>query len=665
MPTYASSENQRKLPMASRSQPTSPSTLLQDMGLAAAMYASLLLVYWPALRGGKIWDDEFQITPPSLQSLHGLWRIWFEPGAASDYYPIFHSAFWVEHRLWGESVLGYHLVNLTEHALAAFLVVLIVRRLALPGAWLAGLLFALHPVCVESVAWMTEQKNTLSAVFYMAAVLAYLHFDRSRRRSQYFLASGLFVLALLSKSVTATLPGALLVVLWWQRGRINWRRDVLPLLPWFGAGASFSLFTGWVEWTIIGASGKSYDLTLAQHILLAGRIPFFYASKILWPTNLTFTYPRWQIDPAVWWQDLYPLALLALIAAFVAQAWRSTRRAQRAPLAALLYFLGTLFPLLGFLHIYYFRFSFVADHFQYLASLGILVPAACILTLTLPRLLRWKPATIAAEIALLAVLGVLTWRQSSTYKDAETLFRITVARNPQSFMDHCNLGWLLAEKPGGLPDAIAEYQTALRIQPNFAIAHNDLGIAWAQTPGRLQDAITEFQAALQIQPSYANAHMNLGNAWLQLGKLPEAIAEYRAALRIAPDDAKAHANLGNALAQTGRLPEAIAEYQAALRIRPNSAAIHDILGVALVQAGRLPEAITEFQAALERQPNDADTHELLGNALAQMPGRRQDAITQYQTVIELRPESPSAEKARQAIARLRAPETKSQHEPGR
>jgi tetratricopeptide (TPR) repeat protein len=588
------------------------------------MYASLLLAYWPALRGARIWDDEFELLPPSLQSLHGLWRIWFEPGAASQYYPLYHSAFWVEHQFWGDSVLGYHLANLTEHALAAFLVVMIVRRLALPGAWLAGLLFALHPVCVESVAWMTEQKNTLSAVFYMASALTYLHFDRSRRKSQYFLASGLFVLALLSKSVTATLPGALLVVFWWQRGRINWRRDVLPLLPWFVAGGSFGQFTGWAERTLGGASGKSYDLTLVQHILLAGRIPFFYASKILWPTNLTFSYPLWQIDPAVWWQYLYPLALFALLAAFVAQAWRSNSRAQRAPLAALLFFVGSLFPLLGFFHVYYFRFSFVADHFQYLASLGILVPVACILTLTIPLVLPWKRAILAVGIMLLTVLGILTWRQSSIYKDPETIYRVTLARNPESFMAHCNLGWLLAQRPGGLPEAIAEYQAALRIKPNFAIAHNDLGIAWAQTPGRLPDAITEFQAALQIQPNYANAHMNLGNAWAQTGKLPEAIAEYQAALRIAPNDAKAHANMGIVLVQAGRLPEAIAEYQAALRIKPNSPAIHNYLGVALAQAGRLPEAIAQYEAA-----------------------------------IQLRPDSPDAEAARQAIAKLRAREGQS------
>ena len=648
---------------AQSAQPPTPSPVsVPDFAAWIAIYVATFVAYWPALRGGMVWDDKTHITAPALQSLHGLWRIWFELGAVAQYYPLLHSAFWIEHRLWGDAVLGYHLANVTEHALAACLVVLIVRRLALPGAWLAGLIFALHPVCVESVAWISEQKSTLSGLFYLAAAFTYLHFDRSRRRSQYFYALGFFLLALLSKSVTATLPAALLVVLWWQRGRIEWRRDVMPLLPWLVVGATSGLFTAWVERTYIGASGKDYDLTLVQHILLAGRIPFFYASKILWPTNLMFTYPRWQIDPAVWWQYLYPLGLLALLAAFSVLAWRSSRSAERAPLAALLYFVGTLFPVLGFLHVYPFRFSYVADHFQYLASLGILLPVACILTLTIPRILPWKAAIIAVEVVLLAVLGVLTWRQSGMYKDSETLYRVTLARNPESFMAHCNLGWLLAQRPGHLPEAIAEYQAALRIEPRFAISHNDLGIAFTQTPGRQQDAIAEFQVALRIEPNDSKVHNNLAAALVQAGRLPEAIAEFQAALRIEPNDSKVHSNLAAALVQAGRLPEAIAEYQSALRIQPNSAQIHNNMGGALVQAGRLLDAIEQYQAALAIQPSDPDTHKNLAEALAKLPDRRQDAITHYQAVLQLRPDS---EDARQAIARLQALEVQTRHQPSR
>ena len=193
---------------------------LQEALTWALMLCATVVAYLPALSGGLLWDDNMHVTRADLRSLHGLWRIWFDLGATQQYYPLLHSAFWLEHRLWGDAVLGYHLTNVALHAASACLVVMIVRRLSLPGAWLAGFIFALHPVCVEAVAWISEQKSTLSGVFYLAAALTYLHFDRTRRKSQYFAALGLFVLALMSKTVTATLPAALLVVFWWQRGRL-------------------------------------------------------------------------------------------------------------------------------------------------------------------------------------------------------------------------------------------------------------------------------------------------------------------------------------------------------------------------------------------------------------------------------------------------------------
>ena len=258
---------------------------LPDAGLFASIFCATLAAYWPALRGGLVWDDASHVTTPPLQSLHGLWRIWFDLGATQQYYPLLHSAFWTEHRLWGSAVLGYHLTNVILHAVSACLLVRIVRRLSLPGAWLAGLVFALHPVCVEAVAWISEQKSTLSGVFCLGAALVYLRFDQSRRRTQYFWALGLFVLALASKTVTATLPAALLVVFWWQRGRLDFRRDLRPLLPWFALGAAAGLFTAWVERTYIGATGADFALTWVERVLLAGRVIWFYAGKVVWPVE--------------------------------------------------------------------------------------------------------------------------------------------------------------------------------------------------------------------------------------------------------------------------------------------------------------------------------------------------------------------------------------------
>jgi tetratricopeptide (TPR) repeat protein len=600
----------------------------------AAIVCATIAAYLPALRGSLLWDDASHVTRLDLQSLHGLWRIWFDLGATQQYYPLLHTAFWLEHRLWGDAVLGYHLTNVLLHALAACLVVTIARRLALPGGWLAGLIFALHPICVEAVAWISEQKSVLSGVFCLAAALAYLHFDQSRRPSRYFAALGLFILALLSKTVTATLPAALLVVFWWRRGRLEWKHDVRPLLPWLALGASAGLFTAWVEKTVIGANGVDFALTPLQRVLLAGRAIWFYAAKLIWPANLTFLYPRWSIDPGDWRQYLFPAGVLVVAIGL----WRLARQ-NRGPLAGFLLFAGTLFPVLGFFNVYPFRYSYVAGHFAYLASLGILVPVASALAR-----IDSKAGRIAIPVILLAVLGVSTWRQSGIYSDEETLYRATLERNPDSWLAHNNLGNILLKDPGARADAIAHFEAALRVRPDYWEAHLSLGNALLEMPGRRDDAIAEYQRALRLAPESERAHTNLGNALLQAGRTEEAIAQLETALRIQPGNAEAHNDLGNALLRLpGRLPQAIAEYQAALRADPNLAEAHNNLGRALAQTpGRLPEAIAQFEAAIRIRPDYFGAHSNLGNALSEIPGRLPDAIVEYQAALRIHPDFAAA-----------------------
>jgi tetratricopeptide (TPR) repeat protein len=635
----------------------------------ASILAAVMAVYWPALRGGLLWDDTAHITAPALQSLHGLWRIWFSLGATQQYYPLLHSAFWIEHRLWGDAVLGYHLANLAQHALGACLVVAIVRRLKLPGAWLAGMVFALHPVCVEAVAWISEQKSTLSAVFYLSSAYIYLGFDRTRRRSSYLWALALFILALLTKTVTATLPAALLVIFWWQRGRLDWRRDIRPLVPWIGLGAAAGLFTAWVERTLIGAQGAAYALTITQRFLLAGRAIWFYAAKLLWPANLIFSYPRWKLDPAVPWQYVYPMGVIAVVIGLCLLA-----RRHRGPLAAMLLFAGTLFPALGFFNIYPFLFSYVADHFQYLASLALIVPLSYALVSFVTRLGR--PADVVLPAVLLAILATLSWRQAGTYRDTETLYRATLLRNPASWLAHNNLGVALLEKPGHLAEARTEYQAVLALKPDDAEAHNNLGNALARMPGRLPEAIREFEIAIKLEPRLAQAHQNLGNALarnpqriadsiaqfkiaLQLkpddpqirnnlgvtmlespGHISDAITQFQDALKVSPRDAQIRTNLGNALSQVPeRRPEAIAQFQAILRSEPNNPQAHNSLAITLAQMpGRLPDAIAEFQAALRADPRFAEAHNNLGRALSRLPGRMPEAIAEYRAALQIKPD---------------------------
>ncbi len=606
------------------------------------MLCAILLAYLPALRGALLWDDNMHVTRADLRSLHGLWRIWFDLGATQQYYPLLHSAFWLEHRLWGDAVLGYHLTNVVLHAASAFLVVIIMRRLALPGAWLAGFVFALHPVCVEAVAWISEQKSTLSGVLYLAAALIYLHFDRTRRKSQYFAALGLFVLALMSKSVTATLPAAILVILWWQRGRLDWRRDVLPLAPWLAFGASAGLFTAWVESTprLIGAQGPQYALTWLQRILLAGRVPCFYAWKVLWPADLMFTYPHWTIDSSDLRQYLFPLGIAALAVALGFLA-----RKNRGPLAGFLFFIGTLFPALGFLNVYPFRYSYVADHFQYLAILGIVVPASAWLTVSARRIPHGKIAAIVLPVLLLTTLTAATRQQSAMYRDYETLFRETLARNPGSSFLHNNLGVVLMST-GREREAAPEFETAVRLTPDDADYRVNLGLALAQIPGRLTDAVAEYQAALRIDPNFPAAHLNLGLAFTAMpGRMEDAIAEYRkataayqSATQNEPNLWQAHFNLGLAYAQMpGRESEAITEYQTALRMKPDSAVAHFQLGNTFHKMGRLPDAITEYQASLNIDPAVPEVHYELAYALAQVPGRVPEAIAECRKMLLLKP----------------------------
>ena len=246
-------KRERRKRRASRIDPSatpheaSRSSSARILGWLVALIAAVIVAYSPALEGGFLWDDDAHVTGPELRSLAGLWRIWTDPGATQQYYPLLHSAFWLEHRLWGNAVLGYHLVNVVLHATCAWLLLRVLRRLQVAGGLLAAAIFALHPVHVESVAWISEQKNTLSLLFYLSALLVYVRFDETRRRRDYVLASGLFLLGLLTKTVVATLSGALLVILWWRRGRLEPRRDVMPLLLWFAIGGGAGLYTAWFE----------------------------------------------------------------------------------------------------------------------------------------------------------------------------------------------------------------------------------------------------------------------------------------------------------------------------------------------------------------------------------------------------------------------------------
>jgi len=600
----------------------------RDWLFLSALIAAVFVAYHPAWHGGLLWDDDAHVTRPELRSLDGLRRIWFELGATQQYYPLLHSFFWLQYQLWGEDTLGYHLTNLALHAAAAVLVVILLRRLAVPGTLLAAAIFALHPLQVESVAWITEQKNTLSTVFYLAAALLYLRFDQTRSKVLYGTALALFILGLLSKTVTATLPAALLVVFWWQRGRLSWKRDVLPLLPFFLLGIAAGVLTSRVEATAVGAEGAEYQFSVIERLLIAGRVIWFYLGKLLWPAELIFIYPRWTVSQRVWCQYLFPLAAMLLLLVL----W-GIRGRTRGPLAALLFFAGTLFPVLGFFNVYPFRYSLVADHFQYLAGLGIITLLSAGATL-LGR--RWQPRVRLVGqglcLALLLVLASLSYQQSKIYTDAETLYTATIQRNPACWMACQNLG-LTLYKAGHTREAIEHYHEALRLKPDLFEAHNDLGNALV-AEGNLVEAVGHFERALRLKPDDADAHSNFGIALSALGRTEEAIQHYHEALRLRPG-VEIYNNLATTLSRAGRTAEAIEQFQRALRLKPDYAEVHNNLGLALAQSGKFQEAIDHWQQAARLKPGYASPHNSLGVVLAQM-GRTDEAIEHYHEALRLK-----------------------------
>jgi tetratricopeptide (TPR) repeat protein len=659
-------------------QHDTPTSRLRPWLFGLLLLVATLAAYHPAWRGTPIWDDAAHLTYPEIRSLHGLVRIWTEPGVTQQYYPVVFSAFWLEHKLWGDATLGYHLVNILLHVTGAFLLFRILRTLEVRAAWLAAAIFALHPVQVETVAWISELKNTLSGVCYLGAGLVYLRFDRSRNKVAYAIAVAIFVFGLLAKTVIATFPAALLVVFWWKRGQLSWKQDVLPLIPFFAVGITAGLFTSWMETHHVGAEGSAYNFSFVERCLIAGRAVWFYLGKLVWPQNLIFSYPRWKISQAAAWQYLFPIAAVVLLATLlVISRWR------RGPLAAFLFFGGTLFPVLGFLNVFPFKYSFVADHFQYLACIGPIVAASVgihVLFRTIKGA-QWENFAKTCCVLLLVTLSILTWRQSHIYKDIETLWRATISRNPDCWLAQDDLGAILYER-GRVNEAIIRFRASLAINPDDAEAHNNLGSALDKT-GHPDEAITEFQKALTIRPAFAEAHWNIGNILLQKNLLDEAISEYEKAAAIRPDSAKlhfslanallqkgdgvgaiaefratlalhpndeqAHYNLANVLYQHGQKEEAISEYQTAINIRPDFAEAQNNLGNAFLQMNKPDEAITHLRRALELQPDYPQAQYNLGNALLQK-GRPDEAITQFEKLLALQPKSPEARKAVGAIA---------------
>jgi tetratricopeptide (TPR) repeat protein len=563
-----------------------------------------LCAYLPALWADFVWDDDAYVTNnPVILRPDGLRRIWFELGSTDQYYPLVYSTFWIEYRLWGLNPMGYHLVNVLLHGLGTALLWRLLLRLEVPGAWLAAAVFAVHPVNVESVAWVTERKNVLSLVFYLAAAIAYLRFagldeagrvdhgaalrGQERFRS-YLLSWGLFACALLGKTATVTFPVAALLILWWKRGGVG-VRDAVALVPFFMASLAGGLVTANVETHHVGAGELEWSLTVAQRCLLAGRALCFYVWKLAWPAGLAFVYGRWEIDPADWRAYLFPIGVIVSLVAL----WMLRGRIGRGPFVAAAFFVVSLLPVLGFKKFFFMNYAYVADHFQYIASIGPIALASAAVARFAAE--ARNPAARAAirALAVLAVcaLFVATAMRCGVFRDKETLWTDVLAKRPAArCMAHQNLGAYYFEQ-GRFDDAARHYLDALRIDSGFPDAQQNLAVALQQL-GRTDEAIQHEREALRLlalrigppagsghsPPSerdvlrwrrlFVEAACNLGVMLAAKGQFEEAEQSYRRAIAIDPDFGAAHFNYARLLARLGRTTESAAHFREALRIDP-------------------------------------------------------------------------------------------------
>jgi tetratricopeptide (TPR) repeat protein len=573
----------------------------------------LLLVFLAYARvgdAGFIWDDEQHLTQnPVIIGPLGLTDIW--TSASAVYYPLVLTTFWILHHFVGLTPLPYHVLNVAFHAASALLLWRVLVQLRVRGAWLGAALWALHPVLVQSVAWITEMKNTQSALFYLLAISCFLQ-SRERKRNGVFygLTIFFFVAAITSKPSTVMLPVVVALCLWWREGGFK-QRDLRSFLPLILISLAASAWTIWEQKFHSLATGAEWVQTPLQRILISADAIWFYLLKLLWPHPLIFIYPRWTIDPSRWfaWIPLVALFVVAIV------LFLKRNTALRPVSFAFAYFVITLFPVLDFFDVYFFRYSFVSDHFQYLASIGPLALAGTGVVMAVEKVGTHRLATqTASTFGILLILGAVTFHQSANYHDLITLYQVTLAQNPKCWMAEYNLG-LALKNQGQLDEAIAHYRRAVNIWPDYVEAHYNLGGAYIEK-GNIDEALAEYRRAIEIRPDDADSHNNYGSALRRLNQFDQAENEYRRALSLHPQYLDARLNLGSLLLQRGRTAEAITNLETARRLQPNDAVTHVTLGLALMKNGQPGEAAAELNRALQLAPDEVSALNSLAWLLA-------------------------------------------------
>ena len=625
--------------------------------------------FFPALSAGLVWDDQALFRESTVRFWSDLWTVWFSPADTKfegHYWPILYTTFWLEHKLWGLDPFGYHLVNVLLYMASVVVLWRLLLCLAVPGAWAVAAVFAVHPMHVESVAWIIARKDILSALFCMASALCWIrcmdgvggnrfdtgdspvskdrppsrfpwhswHSIRVPRPGLYLLALGLLVAAMLSKSMSVTLPVGLAICLWWKQGRVTWA-DASRIAPFFVIALGIAAADVFHYTSKIGIE---LDYGFAERVLIAARALWFYAGKLVWPTDLAVIYPLWDIDaadPLAWGYVIAAAAVAALL-------WFSRHRLGRGPLAGVLFFAVTLSPTLGFVDFSYMRFSSVADRYAFLAGMGVMavvIGAAAYGAGKLSKLPRVGAA--GALVAVLAVFGKLTWDQAGMYRDGITFWGHIVSLNPQANSAHRNLAVALYDS-GRPAEALPHSLIAVKQRPGDAKTHDTQGIALLALD-RLDEARECFERALELDPTQGNSHHNMGEVLRRKGRFAESIEWYRGAIDIDSENVAAYYGMGRALSRLGRDEQVVEALERAVSLRPEAVppgAVH-LLAEALLRLERNEEAIQWYRGVLQIDPGFAPAHAGIGYALLGLE-RYAEAVESLARSVSLEPESPAA-----------------------
>ncbi len=556
----------------------------------AIIVLACLWIYSPAYHGDWLWDDDQLITAnPVVQSgsLQGLSKLWFNPDGA-DFFPLSYTALWAQWPFFNNQPTGYHVTTIVLHLIGSLLLWALLDRMRIPGAWLSSLIFAIHPVAVESVAWVSETKNTLSLPLFLLSCLCWVVQDDEpegpRRMRFYLLSIVFFLLAMLAKTSMVGLPVLLLLHVWWKRGTVT-VQDLIRTSPFFLISLVLGIIT--IQYQHGRAIGVEKILVggVASRIATAGMAILFYLKQIVWPVTLLPIYPRWEVDPPKAWQFLAWPA----IAAAAAWIWSNRGTAARPDwgrhaIFGLGFFLLMVLPVLGFVTISYMRITWVADHFIYLPMIGVIALIGAAATRWYDRSTASAQQLILAGGAIaLATCGLLAFRYANAWASEDALWTHTLKTNHDAWQ-----------------------------------AHNRLG-AKKFSRGDIEGAYYHFTQSTRLRPDLGETHNNLGSALTSKGRLDEAIKEFAVACQLTPHVPAMRVNLANALFQAGRFAEAADAFKFLLEKEPKNAALLNNYAVALYRQGNKEESIRYFRSALEINPTLKDAREGLAAALGEQP----------------------------------------------